>query len=232
MAKGFQQTDAGRKDSKRKKQDNDCTVRTLSIALDIDYDDAYDYLAASGRKCSKGFHFIPHLRSKMNVQYETFLAVRGRPRMNVDRLVEARPTGTYIVSVAKHVFILRDGVAFDESRPRGTKCVYGVIEIVDPAALRRTVYDVLENKSKKKRARSDQRAELRRLARSMGVSCTIDCFEGTTTIELDAPRGQTFGGSHYTTADGFDDALDILRGGLDACEDYKRCDICNDDGGE
>lgn len=47
-------TDAGRSQSKRPRQSNDCTVRALALALDCPYDQAYDTLKTAGRIASRG----------------------------------------------------------------------------------------------------------------------------------------------------------------------------------
>ena len=51
----FINDDAGKSKSKRSKQENDCTVRSLAIAFDMEYDDAYNYLKEHGRKNGRGF---------------------------------------------------------------------------------------------------------------------------------------------------------------------------------
>lgn len=50
-------SDAGRSASRRARQRNDCTVRALAMVHEMPYDQAYDLLAAAGRKCGKGFQF-------------------------------------------------------------------------------------------------------------------------------------------------------------------------------
>lgn len=39
---GWVKSDAGRSESRRPRQKNDCTVRALALALELRYDDAYD----------------------------------------------------------------------------------------------------------------------------------------------------------------------------------------------
>ncbi|KKN24343.1 hypothetical protein LCGC14_0895700 [marine sediment metagenome] len=54
----FCKSDAGRSQSKRPKQKNDCAVRSLSLVASVSYDTAYDYIAYLGRKCSNGDHHL------------------------------------------------------------------------------------------------------------------------------------------------------------------------------
>ena len=114
----YKYSDAGRSQSKRSRQRNDCTVRAVTIAFGLEYDDVYDMLAALGRKCSRGFHldrncfrsgeFLGHRVVKLS-----FPAVRGQKRMRVARFIAEHPEGAFIVRTAGHVTAVVDGVAYD-----------------------------------------------------------------------------------------------------------------------
>lgn len=125
----FIQSDAGRSASKRPKQKDDCTVRAISIARKLPYDDAYDLLAAAGRKCAKGFDIMTWLAEQPWAIKLSFPAVKGQRRMNPVSFCETHKTGTYIVRVAKHVFTIKDGVVYDTFAPRPDRCIYTSWEI-------------------------------------------------------------------------------------------------------
>lgn len=127
-------TDAGRSDSKRPKQRNDCTVRALTLVAEIPYDEAYDYLAKRGRKCSRGT-FFPKRRGDdsafgLAFIWQSFPAEKGKRRMNIGDFCEAHPTGTYIARTAKHVFAVIDGVVYDAHRQAPYRCVYGCWKVL------------------------------------------------------------------------------------------------------
>lgn len=126
--------DGGRKESKRSKQRNDCTVRALAIATGIPYDEAYDLLAAAGRKSGSGFNikkWAPTASvNNFGFKWIAFPAVSGQRRMNPMTFCKQYSTRTYIARVAKHVFAVIDGVIYDTHEPRADCCIYGVWEII------------------------------------------------------------------------------------------------------
>ncbi len=129
----FSSTDSGRTNSKRPRQKNDCTVRALANTTDIDYDDAYDLVKSRGRKSHRGGEF-PKARSDdaalgWTFTWGSFPAVKGQSRMNPATFCEQFKTGRYIVRVAKHVFAIVDGVAYDTSPERPDRCIYGAWKV-------------------------------------------------------------------------------------------------------
>lgn len=114
--------DAGRSKSKRAKQSNDCTVRAFALALRMRYDDAYDTLAAAGRRSGRGFNL--HLMTQ-HLNWIPLPAQKGVPRLKLEDFPVQYPQGRYIVRVSKHVTTVIDGELFDTFEPRPTKVVYG-----------------------------------------------------------------------------------------------------------
>lgn len=130
----FLATDAGRAQSRRPRQSNDCTVRALALATGTDYDDAYDTLAAAGRRCARGFHFRAWAKGAtfngFSFEWAAFPAVKGDWRMNPVRFAIAHPEGRFILKTAKHVLAVVDGVIMDSTPRQGPmglewRCVYG-----------------------------------------------------------------------------------------------------------
>jgi len=122
-------TDGGRASSSRPRQRNDCTVRALAIAGSLSYDDAYDLLKESGRKCSRGFQFSTWLNRQKWAARISFPAVKGQRRMNPATFVRQFPKGRFICQVAKHVFAIVDGVLLDSFENRPDRCIYAAWEI-------------------------------------------------------------------------------------------------------
>lgn len=123
------QTDSGRSVSRRPKQSNDCTVRALANVFDMDYDDAYDYLAAAGRKCSRGFHFKTLEHPKL--KWEAYQAIKGQSRKTISDFCKEHPEGKWIIRVSKHVAAVIDGVVYDTFESNPTKCVYGAWKVAE-----------------------------------------------------------------------------------------------------
>jgi hypothetical protein len=131
MTPEFFQTDAGRSESKRPRQKNDCTVRALSLAVGIPYDRAHDELALAGRKYGSRFVFDANSYDGAILRWRSFQAVKGTRRMTPGRFCAEHPTGRWIVKTAKHVFAVVGGVILDETFPRLDRCVYGAWEVVE-----------------------------------------------------------------------------------------------------
>lgn len=121
---GYVRSDAGRSASRRRRQKNDCTVRALALARGTAYDDAYDTLKSAGRGCGGRFDLGRWLGDQTWATKIPFPAVKGQPRMNPVEFRRRYPVGTFIVRVAKHVFVVRDGVAIDDTPVRADRCVY------------------------------------------------------------------------------------------------------------
>ena len=115
---------------------NDCFVRTIAAAMDVDYDTAHTYVAEKfNRKPKKGtFGVIPGLRrskeilgkaieelgedvdpshtftgKKLVMRYKCYGQIVER-EMTLKSFVKKYPQGTYMLIVKDHAFCLRDGV--------------------------------------------------------------------------------------------------------------------------
>jgi hypothetical protein len=117
-------TDAGRSESQRPRQKNDCTVRALASARGLTYDEAYDELKQAGRKCGRGFAIQVWLNAQPWALKLPFPAVKGERRMNPVTFVAQFPLGNFICRSSKHVFAVIDGKVLDEVKIRGDRCIY------------------------------------------------------------------------------------------------------------
>lgn len=128
----FEKSDAGRSQSRRPKQTNDCTVRALALARGIEYDSAYDLLANAGRKCARGFFLGDWLEGQPWAEKIRFPAIKGQRRMNPAAFTEQFKEGRYICRVSKHVFAVIDGVVYDTFESRPDRCIYTAWRITKP----------------------------------------------------------------------------------------------------
>lgn len=130
----FIRTDAGRAQSKRPKQFNDCSVRALALVCNLSYDEAYAMLAKAGRKSCKRFD-IADWAAVASVHghrfvWHPFPAVRGERRMTPISFCEQHPTGRWIVRVSRQVAAVIDGVLYDDAPMRSDRCIYGAWKLV------------------------------------------------------------------------------------------------------
>lgn len=103
-------TDGGREESDHADENQDCTVRALSIISDTPYNQAHSFLAALGRK--EGRPFATYLAVGKIYNGKEFDTLRC-PHSSVGRYISEHPTGNYILKISRHVFAVKDGVIFD-----------------------------------------------------------------------------------------------------------------------
>lgn len=133
----FIRSDGGRLQSKRSRQNNDCSVVALAIAFGLSYDEAYDYLKDLGRECSKGFFLNKLLEEHYKdgntllgktIIKHSFPAEKGKERMNVGRFCMEHEHSTFITRQAKHLATVVDGYLHDHTW-NWWRCVYIAYEI-------------------------------------------------------------------------------------------------------
>lgn len=126
-------SDAGRAQSRRPLQKNDCTVVALAHASGVDYDTCYDVLAKAGRKCARGFNFKAWAKTARfhgwRFREMSFPATKGMRRVNPATFALKHPEGRFVLRVSKHVMACVDGVIVDAYRSDGHRCVYGAWEL-------------------------------------------------------------------------------------------------------
>ena len=141
---------------KKLKETNDCSVRAIASAVEVDYDKAHTYTAKvlerEPRKgCINMIHRIANLikgdspvQKIGNVQFE-YEYIRQKELKNryklhgeviyrkktVKSFIDAFRKGTFLVFVADHVFTVKDGVMVDNNGEefRPTRKVIGAIKV-------------------------------------------------------------------------------------------------------
>lgn len=121
-----------------KSEDNDCVVRSIASAFGIDYDLSHQIVRDTfGRKFGKGtYGFVSGMNilsinrvrigrkcckmmGKPMFEGSTFntldynVIVKGKKvarKMTVGTFVSKYPTGSYVLTVAKHAFTIKDGI--------------------------------------------------------------------------------------------------------------------------
>lgn len=119
--------DAGRANSIRPKQKNDCTIRAIALATGLMYDAIYDSFKDNGRKCSRGTVknlWQDYLNSQPFFHKISFPPEKGQSRMNLDKFCQEYNQGTYIVQMAGHLSTVINGVVHDTFQPRQFGCIY------------------------------------------------------------------------------------------------------------
>ncbi len=123
-------TDAGRSQSRRPKQKNDCAVRAVATVLGMPYDDAYDLFKDLGRRSHRGFDFKAWANRHPRLRWISVPAVKGEKRMSHSKFCREYGEGRYILREAKHVSACVNGVVHDINPPYEGRCIYGVWRVL------------------------------------------------------------------------------------------------------
>jgi hypothetical protein len=110
---------------------NDCTVRALAISTESSYHDAYMILHNFGRRPNKGTNIRKFFKNNRTVLNRAFKKLRFRKQITLNKFAKKYPIGTYYVRISRHVFVVKDGVAIDMTRP-GPYCrITDAWEVID-----------------------------------------------------------------------------------------------------
>lgn len=96
--------------------DNDCGVRALEVALDITYQEAFEFLASQGRVPGDGMPMrwlYSYERYKEPLFGFLIKPHRFGRRLRVKRRQQAFSEGCWLVLVTGHIFAIKDGVVYD-----------------------------------------------------------------------------------------------------------------------
>lgn len=114
----------GYSDSKlAKSETNDCVVRAVASAFDIQYDKAHKWVADKfNRKPRKGTFGFPigmdtmstnktrfNYKKTKTIEAENLTTNRGKSKMTVGTFAKEYNIGTYILRVTGHAFTIKDG---------------------------------------------------------------------------------------------------------------------------
>ena len=120
-----------------KSETNDCVVRAIASAFDLEYDRAHKFVAGTfgrkprqgtfgfgvgmnkiaeertriGRKCIKPMGVKIEYSSFRSLSYDVKVkGVKTSRQMTVGTFISKHPLGTYVVTVKGHAFTIKDGV--------------------------------------------------------------------------------------------------------------------------
>ena len=99
-------------------EQNDCTVRALAISTESPYHDAYMILSNFGRKPNRGTSIRKFFKNNRIVLNKIFTKLKFRKQITLNKFVKKYPIGTFYVRKTRHVFVVKDGVAIDMTKPK------------------------------------------------------------------------------------------------------------------
>lgn len=106
-----------------KSESNDCVVRALALAAELDYDRVHSLLKIYGRKPKKGTYdgtvfktigYLNEFNPKKFKKFELYQMPAIKTRyVTVGQFCKAYPEGTYYLHRRGHAFVIKDGVVHD-----------------------------------------------------------------------------------------------------------------------
>jgi hypothetical protein len=110
----------------------DCVKRAFTVAMDKDYMEVQRELnhlkKETGAKVFNDNHNWKAYVSKQGWKKLSFPAVKGEPRMDGYTFADTFPKGTYVLRMAGHLTVCKDGVIYDIWDCR-KKCVYNAWKV-------------------------------------------------------------------------------------------------------
>lgn len=103
----------------------DCTIRAISVAEGISWDEAYDKLSRSARRMRLMMSSVPAIERYLDTHYDR-TCFRD---MTVGEFIETHPYGTYLITMKGHITVLKDGINYDtfDCRERMMWCAWEVL---------------------------------------------------------------------------------------------------------
>ena len=87
----------------------DCTIRAISVAEGISWDEAYDKLSMSARKMRLMMSSVDAIEEYLDLHYER---IRVKEE-TVGEFIENHPEGIYLITMRGHITVLKDGINYD-----------------------------------------------------------------------------------------------------------------------
>jgi hypothetical protein len=124
--------DGGRAERGYRGETDDCAVKSVAIALKKPYEAVHAAFRAQGRRNGRGtptsiirhyLHAFPEVTELKDIPEK---------RMTFWQFFHNRPKGTFLIIVAKHLMVIRDGVVLDEIPPRPRMLVRGAWQVTLP----------------------------------------------------------------------------------------------------
>ena len=102
----------------------DCTIRALSVAEDISWDEAYKKLSDYARKKGLMLSSVKSVENYLDDHYYR----ECNYDIKVGEIIEEHPVGTYIITMDGHITVLKNGINYDtfDCRDRLMWCAWEV----------------------------------------------------------------------------------------------------------
>lgn len=98
------------------RQVNDCTVRAISLALNLTWDQAYEMLSRIAQDQAIMPDEVEYVDKYLRERFERICGCR-ESNVTVGDFVKKHPKGTYLITMSGHITCCRDGCIYDTFDP-------------------------------------------------------------------------------------------------------------------
>lgn len=110
------------------KRVNDCTVRALSCAKDMSWDEAYNHLSLTAQEKATMPDDVEYIDEYLNENFKRICGCKGNIRITVGEFVDTHPQGTYLITMRGHITCAIDGCIYDTFDP-SDRYVWGAYKV-------------------------------------------------------------------------------------------------------
>ena len=105
---------------------NDCTIRAISVAEGISWDEAYEKLSIQARRRGLMMDSVEFIEYYLNKNYHK---ICPRYEITVGEFLEKHSHGIYLITMKGHITVIKNGILFDtfDCRNRKMWCAWKVI---------------------------------------------------------------------------------------------------------
>lgn len=87
----------------------DCTIRAISVAEGISWDEAYDELSESAKEMRLMMSDVEAIEEYLDERYKRISVYVD----TVGEFIDKHPRGTYLITMPGHITVLKDGINYD-----------------------------------------------------------------------------------------------------------------------
>lgn len=112
----------------RKRHVNDCTVRAISLAKGVSWDQMYRELSEYAQYLAVMPDSVVYIDAYLEEHFKKVCGCKNKIRITVGDFVKEHPYGTYLITMSGHITCAIDGVIYDTFDP-SDRFVWGAYKV-------------------------------------------------------------------------------------------------------
>ena len=107
---------------------NDCTVRAISLATNLTWDEAYDRLSMFAKAQGIMMDEVEYIDDYLEDNFTKLCGCKDQVKVTVEQFVNSHPIGTFLITMNGHITCCIDGCIYDTFNPKD-RMVWGIYEV-------------------------------------------------------------------------------------------------------